>query len=452
LNRGKFISRAHKKHHGKYNVRKKIVVWLVFMLVSSCFLSFCFGSLTSFSRIKAELNTSVNHTADIVLELAALDMMDIDKIIAITASNSIPVKKLENPAFSANELRILDSGEKLVVNTGFLYSRIVVKTNDTYLEISINRMENTFTTYITRTGIVLLLAALFSILLTFFSSGITLRPINELISATQEVAKGNFAVRLATVYHNDINRFISNFNMMVMELGQMEVLRNDFVSNVSHEFKTPLSSISGFAELLQKSELTAEQREYAEIIVYEANRLSKLSTNILRLSKLENQEIITEKVLFSLDEQLRRCLLILEKKWAAKNINLEIYLDKAAYYGNEELLEQVWINLIDNAIKFSGDGGEIIINCTETDEADEAGKKGVVVSVKDSGTGMEEHVQKRLFEKFYQGDSSHASEGNGLGMAMVKRIVDMCDGTIEVNSQKGFGSVFVVWLPLDSEE
>lgn len=275
-----------------------------------------------------------------------------------------------------------------------------------------------------------------------FVGKLMIRPIQRISDAFDEVSVGNFEVRVPEGERiSEIRDMAKKFNAMTRELSHIETLRGDFVANVSHEFKTPLSSIEGYATLLQGKSLSEEKRDaYIEKILDNSRRLSTLSSNVLMLSRLENQEIVAGRSEFRLDEQLRRVILRLEDKWGAKNIEFDMELPCVMYYGSEGLLDQVWSNLIDNAIKHSAHGASIRIELATDAES-------VCVSVIDDGDGMDSEVQKHIFEKFYQGDASHTSEGNGLGLALVKRIVDMCGGTVQVVSALGEGSAFTVRLP-----
>lgn len=271
-----------------------------------------------------------------------------------------------------------------------------------------------------------------------------LAPINDLSDAAKRVAKGDFDARVAYEDHkvDVIGEMAVNFNSMVHELGSMETLRNDFIVNVSHEFKTPIAAIEGYATLMQDRELTPEERaDYSRLIIESTRQLSSLSSNILKLAKLENQEIVGGKTEFALDEQLRQALLLLEAQWNDKRINLDLTLEPVVYYGNEELLMQVWLNLLGNAFKFTDNGGEVAVSLFSTEAA-------IMVQFSDSGTGMTEEVMKRIFEKFYQGDKSRSAEGNGLGLPLVRRIVELSGGSVSVESTPGKGSVFTVRLPV----
>ncbi|OPJ65926.1 sensor histidine kinase [Clostridium chromiireducens] len=270
-----------------------------------------------------------------------------------------------------------------------------------------------------------------------------LSPLVKFSGALMEVGKGNFNIQLdENKYHIDeLKEMSQNFNVMVRELNNIETFRSDFIANVSHEFKTPLASIEGYTMLLQSDNLTdQEKNEYTKKILSNTKRLSNLVGIILQISRLENQGIIAEKNKFKLDEQLRQTLLLFESRWTSKNIDLDLDLDPITFYGNEELLMQVWANLFSNAIKFTPDNGTITCTLRRSDSF-------IITTISDNGIGISEDVRKHIFEKFYQGDKSHSSEGNGLGLALVKRIIDLCNGTIEVQSELGTGSTFTVKLP-----
>ena len=271
-----------------------------------------------------------------------------------------------------------------------------------------------------------------------------LNPLNEMIRATERIAKGDFKVHIQESFdeESDFGILQRSFNHMASELDGIEMFRKDFINNFSHEFKTPIVSIQGFAHQLKAGGLSPEEeREYIRIIAAEADRLAKMSTNILLLSKLENQVIVTDKTEFFLDEQLRTCLLLLEKQWSAKDIELNLDLDEVKYCFNEDMLSQVWVNLFANAIKFTPVGGTVSCTLSKTDE-------WITVTVSDTGIGMSEETRCHIFEKFYQGDASHTGDGNGIGLTIVGRILVLCHGSITVDSTLGEGSRFTVQLPV----
>lgn len=273
-----------------------------------------------------------------------------------------------------------------------------------------------------------------------------LGPLRELIAATKTVAKGDFSVRLSAENQiGEMAELIESFNVMTEDLSGIEMFRSDFINTFSHEFKTPIVSIRGFAKQLQNENLTEEERrEYTDIIISESERLTKLSANILLLSKLENQSILSDLSTFSLDEQLRSDILLLEKQWTKKDLEIEPELDAVTYCGNAEVLSQLWVNLLSNAIKFTPEGGKIVIRLTKDSEC-------VKVMVRDNGIGMSHETLQHVFEKFYQGDRSHSVDGNGLGLSLVKRIVELCGGTISIESEEGNGTTVYVSLPIRRE-
>lgn len=299
-----------------------------------------------------------------------------------------------------------------------------------------------------RGGVIFVVAAV-SILvgtqLSKFAGRHPLTAIAALSEATKEVAKGNFDVAVAEESPiKELRDMAHSFNRMTKELAGTELLRSDFVENVSHEFKTPLSAIEGYATLLQKPGLSEEKRaEYTGKILYNTRRLSTLTSNILLLSRLENQELDIPRETFCLDEQLREVILSQEEGWAGKDLELEVDLDSADYRGNRDLLAQVWQNLLGNAVKFVPERGLVRVLLRREESR-------LRVSVVDTGPGMSGEVQRRVFEKFYQGDPSRASQGNGLGLALAKRVVDLHGGEIVVSSKEGKGTTFTVYLPLDA--
>lgn len=286
-----------------------------------------------------------------------------------------------------------------------------------------------------------ILSIIIATVITLIFGHIPLRPINKVIYAINELAKGNFDVRINLDKIPELKTLSDSFNQMAEELGSTELLRNDFINNFSHEFKTPIVSLKGFAKLLKNDNLTKEERdEYLDIIVSESTRLATLSTNVLNITKIENQKIVTEMNSFDLTESIRRSILLLDNQWKKKNLDVVVDLEEVTYYANEELLNHVWVNLIDNAIKFTQDKGSIEISLTELND-------DIYFKISDSGCGMSKDVQKHIFEKFYQGDSSHSTPGNGLGLPLVKKILVLHKGSISVTSSEGHGSIFTVIIP-----
>ena len=266
-------------------------------------------------------------------------------------------------------------------------------------------------------------------------------PIKKLRRAIDQVAEGDFSVRLEDQSSSkEIMEIYTGFNLMAHELSSTEILQTDFVSNVSHEFKTPISAIEGYSTLLQGSEnLDHIQREYVDKILLNTRRLSSLVGSILLLSKLENQQIPTNQSSYRLDEQIRQSLVAQEIAWIQKDIELDVELERLSYLGNEPMMRHVWDNLISNAVKFSPQGGTIKLRLTRKPEK-------LVFTIEDQGSGLSEETQKHIFDKFYQGDSSHKQEGNGLGLALVKRILTIEKGQITAENIPEGGCRFTVTL------
>lgn len=292
---------------------------------------------------------------------------------------------------------------------------------------------------------VLLLTLLFCIVDALRRNQMVAKPVKRIQEGINRVIKGDFSTRIAYIHGedsgNEFDTIISGLNKMLEELSGVETLRTDFIANVSHELKTPLAVMQNYGTLLQSPELSDEQRiEYGKAIQEQTKRLSDLVMNILKLNKLENQQIYPNVETYDLGEQLCECMLEFEALWEEKNIEIEADIDEEIQIeADKELLSLVWHNLLSNALKFTDENGKVTLALHKDDQY-------AYVEIRDTGCGMSAETGKNIFKKFYQGDTSHATKGNGLGLALVKRVIDICGGEISVSSQLGEGSTFTVKL------
>lgn len=319
----------------------------------------------------------------------------------------------------------------------FLFGILLIRYNAINL-VKVTKNEPVFSIIL-----LLFISVFVGTVVSFVFSRFPLKPVRRVIDATNRLAAGDFSTRLDLPGPSAFSELANSFNRMAEELGGIEMLRSDFVDNFSHEFKTPIVSIKGFAEELKHDDLSPEQRsEYLDIIISESSRLATLATNVLNFSRVEKQTILANREKFDLTEQIRRCVLLFETKWDQRRLNLTVELDEISLFGDEELLSQVWLNLIDNAVKFTPEGGCVEIRL-------EKRWNKALFRIRDDGYGISEEAQKHVFDKFYQGDASHSAQGNGLGLSIAKRIVTLHGGSIACESQEGVGTEFSVELPLE---
>ena len=285
------------------------------------------------------------------------------------------------------------------------------------------------------------------------SASYVMNPIAEISTGVQKVADGDFTVQLSfhnshrktkkKSYPDEITEMAMNFNKMTRELNEMDYMRKDFISNVSHEIKTPIAAIAGFSEILLDGGLSeTDQKEYLSYIYQESQRLSRMSESMLHMSRLDHQNIVDLNQKVQVDEQIRRCIILLEEKWHDRDIQYELNLEKCSILSNYDLLFQLWTNLIDNAIKYSGPKCTILIE-TKVDN------NFFQFSIKDDGIGISKEKLSKIYDKFYQCDESHKKQGNGLGLSIVKRIVELLKGSILCESELGVGTTMTVILPIN---
>lgn len=296
---------------------------------------------------------------------------------------------------------------------------------------------------------VLLLTLIFCIIDTYRRRCIISKPVKRIQNGINNVIKGDFSTKIKPIYgedsDNEFDQIIVGLNKMIEELSGVETLRTDFISNVSHELKTPLAVMQNYGILLQNPDLTESQRiEYGKAITEQTKRLSTLVMNILKLNKLENQQIYPNVEKYNLGEQLCECMLEFESVWEEKNIEIYTNIEEEVMIeADKELLSVVWNNLLSNALKFTEQGGTVSLSLYKKKEDN---VEFAYIEINDTGCGMTSETGRNIFKKFYQGDTSHATKGNGLGLALVKRVIDICGGEISVSSKPGEGSTFIVKL------
>lgn len=401
--------------------------------------SFLITSFTTEQSLMDELSEEINGVLKSVVDVYEKENISIETIEKLYSSDFIAVRFYDQIDQLVVDYGVSEEDISSVVQSqplglkgkkvGKFHIRLpvsIVKLGEVYITAApqTNNTSFNFHDIIIRANI---LSILFGSVVMLITAGFIVKPVKKLRIATARIAKGDFQVYIENNRNDEIGQLIDDFNTMTGELAGMEMLRNNFISDISHEFKTPLTSIAGYAKLLRKSKEDEKQKEYIDIIMEETRHLSDLAGNILLLNRIENNNILLEKEFFRLDEQVRRAILLYENKWNSKEIEFRIELAEISYEGNEQLLYQVWLNLMDNAIKFSKQRGIIEICLKKNEEK-------IIFSIKDYGKGMSDEEKKRMFEKFYTGDQSRNKEGNGLGLSIVKRIVDMHNGKIKVTS------------------
>lgn len=289
--------------------------------------------------------------------------------------------------------------------------------------------------------IFILISLLLGAFITAVFSRHPLEPLRILADASDKIASGNYNVRIDLKYTEEFERLTSSFNHMAEELGSVEMLRSDFVNSFSHEFKTPIVSVRDFAKILKRKDLTEEERnEYLDIIIEESERLAAMANNVLSLTKLEQQVILTDITRFNVSEQIRIVIAMMDNKWNDKNISFSFDSNEIYLQGNEEILKQVWINLIDNAVKFSESGNAVTITLNQNDGT-------VTCSITNYGHSIPDKDVPKLFDKFYQADPSRTTAGNGLGLAVCKRIIELHHGMIWLAENAEGRTTFKVNLP-----
>lgn len=426
-----------------YTFQGRMLTVLLFSALVSCLLS-AFGSfLTSTVAICRELEESQREVAVYLLELEQKTTLDGEEILSMASSRNVSISMVAPNQLKLTRQQATDLRQSglLTVSSGFVsLPYTFVELESGVALISPSHDFNMFLKAFPRINMALALSLLLFGLLSILASIRISRPIHELTMATRQIREGDFSVRVDENARGEVGELMQSFNSMTQALDNTAYLQKDFIGSISHEFRTPIASIRGFARLLQMPGLDeASRQEYIGMIAQESDRLSRLSETLLRLSALEQQAAPASLTSFRLDEQLRQVILRLEPTWSAKNLDWQLELDAVTVESDEDLLTQVWINLLQNAVKFSPDGETIAVHCRQDD--------GVVVDVTDNGPGMDEETASRIFDRFYQADRSRSKDGVGLGLSLVKRIMDILGAKITVRTAPGEGSTFSVRLP-----
>lgn len=427
-----------------YTFRSKLLLVLLLCTLASCIISAAGSYMVNIGSISSDLSSKEHEVAVYLLGLVQKTQLDTEEMLSVAANDTLVMEVVPQAesGLSAEQLQQLIQGELVTITYGFTsMPATFVLLGDDVVAIRAARDFSLFRSILPRIGFTavlsLVLFALLSVLVSFSVS----RPVTQLTAATRRIKEGDFTVRLPDNKQGEMGELMRSFNSMTEELSRTAYLQKDFISSISHEFRTPIASIKGFARLLQMPGLEESARqEYVELIAQESDRLSRLSNTLLRLSALERQMAPACLSTFQLDEQLRQVILQLEPAWSAQEIDWQLELEPVTIESDAELLMQVWINLLQNAVKFSEKGSPVEVTVAVTDKAE--------VCITDHGIGMSEETMARIFDRFYQGDTSRSKEGVGLGLCLVKRIVDMLDGSIRVRSTPGVGSTFRVALPL----
>lgn len=438
-------SKDHKFPRTSLQFKLALMFFMVMVISASISISILLLVFSPIMRDNSERQMS-NFAASI--KMLEQDSYSYEDIVSIINTNSYSIDSLDNnsPKIKEHKKEIEEKGYYTTENGIIPNVTLVTSICGKYVSVNSFTSENLYWIINFVIIVAFIVCIIIGTIITGFVGRTILQPIHDLSKATSQVARGNFSVRVKEPNDNEYGTLARNFNKMAQELSGIETLRGDFISNVSHEFKTPLASIQGFAKLLQDETLSKEDRkEYTQIIIDETSRLSKLSSNILNLTKLENQTTIGKKSRFSIDEQIRKIVLMLEPEWSKKQIDLDIDLEDIFYIGNEDLMGQVWQNIINNAIKFTPMNGKMKIKLFRSET-------GIIAKISDNGPSIPNDKKDKIFEKFYQGDKSRATEGNGLGLALVKRIVDLCGGKVWVENLFEGGVCFNVELPYQTEE
>ena len=424
-----------------YTFRNRMLAALFLCALAACLFSAIGSFVVSMVNLSNEMAANEREAAIYLLGLDQKTTLDPEEMLSMARRENLSLSVVASPDqhLTQEQMDSVLNGQVLTISTKALPSTYVLVDGQVVC-IRTSRDFNLYLGVFPRIGVALLLSLVLFLLLSVLASAVISKPISEITRATRQIQEGDFTVRLPENRPGEVGELMHSFNGMTEALSRTAYLQKDFISSISHEFRTPIASIRGFARLLQMPGLDENARqEYVGMIAQESDRLSRLSDTLLRLSALERQMAPASLSVFRLDEQIRQVILQLEPAWSSRQIDWQLDLAPVTVESDAELLIQVWINLIQNAVKFSDDGGVIEIRVQQTDMAE--------VVITDHGVGMSEETMARIFDRFYQGDTSRSHEGVGLGLCLVKRIMDILGGEIRVRSVLGEGSSFRARLP-----
>lgn len=425
---------------------KSIIFFLVIFFISNALMVIVF--LSSYYNSIKITNEEYMLKSSATIKKFYEKGMSYDEIINTISNNTIKInfydtyqqiqESTDIQIYQYNKNKI-NKGDNVIIDGKNTF--VIFKLDDKYCTIS-PLIKNSSTSIRMAIIVSAAITVIFAGFIVFLGVGTLVKPLINLSIAARKVAEGNYSIYLEPYETNDaIGQLVNDFNKMCKKLSQTEMLSNDFISSISHEFKTPIQSIYGFANLLKEECTNSEHMEYLNRISEEAERLSLLSSNILQINRLDNILDLNNKESYYLDEQLRQSILVLENKWNVKNINLNINLEKVKITAKQDMMKQVFINLLENAIKFTPIKG--IINIILKKE-----KNNAIITIQDSGKGINEKEFNKIFEKFYKCDHSRNTTGNGLGLSIVKRIIDLHNFNLTVQNAEEGGAKFIISIPL----
>lgn len=432
------------RHVRFYSFRARMQAALTLSAVIAGIVSLLCAYAYSHYNMRLDMMDTQYNAAINMLDLEQKTNLSINEIVSMMETDDVKIQimsEAELPLTEPDRHRLLTRTVLSLAGGGATMPVTYVMLKNATVRISADYRRSTFITAFWRVAVLGLSTSTLFILFSIFSAWRIAKPVSQLTRATKQVSEGDFSVQLPEDQEDEIGALMCSFNRMTDALQRTSWLQKDFIASVSHEFRTPIASIKGYARLLQMPELDDEKRaEYVNMIAQESDRLSRLSETLLRLTALEQQTAPASLSSFRLDEQVRQVILRMEPVWSAREIALELNLDPVTIESDSELLTQVWINLIQNAVKFSAQGGVVEITVRRTDQAE--------FEITDHGVGMSEETLGRIFDRFYQADTSRSKEGVGLGLCLVQRILDILQGEIKVRSKLGEGTTIRVRMPL----